>query len=256
MIAGLPMYDWPEVRSAMDGFWTDIAVGLAGAGLDVPSALTRDKPARELWQDPDLILGQTCGLPFVSGLCGEAEVFARPDFGVDGADGGDYSSALVCRRGEETSLANFHGRVAAINEYGSQSGCNALADSVGTADFFSAVRVTGAHRDSALAVARGDADIAAIDAVAWDLFKRFEAQAAIRLDVIGWTRTMPALPYIVGSRHTHRAALLRSAVSQACSGGPGLPKAIMPATADDYAPIRTMARQLRGWRLAPMAPPL
>ena len=151
------MYDWPEVERANDAYWRRIADHLVGL-VTTPRALTRGQPFDQIWQDPDLLLAQTCGLPFVSGRCGTAQVIARPDYGIEGATDGIYSSALICRRGAGARLADFRGAIAAINEYGSQSGCNALADAVGETDFFGAVLVTGAHRLSARAVAAGDAD--------------------------------------------------------------------------------------------------
>ena len=63
MLASLPMYDWPEIRSATDAWWTGIA---RHAGLGFP--LTRADDYAELWRRDDLVFSQTCGYPFTHGL--------------------------------------------------------------------------------------------------------------------------------------------------------------------------------------------
>jgi hypothetical protein len=63
MLASLPMYDWPEIRSATDAWWAGIA---RHAGLGFP--LTRVPDYAELWRRDDLVFSQTCGYPFTHGL--------------------------------------------------------------------------------------------------------------------------------------------------------------------------------------------
>lgn len=266
MIASLGMYDWPEQQLANDKFWTHIANALRVNDISGPAFLDRDRPLAELWADPDLLIGQTCGLPLVSGRCGSATVIARAGYAAEHAQDGTYASALICRANRDGDLAAFRGSVAAVNEYGSQSGCNALADAVQPlatdAPFFGQVHLTGAHRRSAQAVADGQADIAAIDAVAWDQFANYEPEAHARLRVVGWTRSVPGLPFIVGDAHkaSHVTiiAALFSAVRAVNQDGPqpGMPTAIWSASADDYAPVAAMARRVAGMRLAPDAPEL
>lgn len=250
------MYDWPEVQRANDAFWQRIAGRLAQAGIAAPKSLSRDRPATAIWQEADLLLAQTCGLPFVTGRCGTARIVARPDYGIEGAADGLYASALVCRRGDGSRLSDFRGARAAVNQYGSQSGCNALADAVGETDFFGTVVMSGAHRVSARLVAAGEADLAAIDAVAWALFRRYEPEAASRLGVLDWTRSMPVLPFITGVKHVGLIPRLCDALLDACRGGTGLPVSALPASEADYAPVREMAETLIGRRLAPTAAPL
>ena len=254
MIAAFPMYDWPEEHAANDAFWSRVRAALGDQAA--PLHLTRDRPFDAIWQDPQMLLAQTCGLPFVQGRCGTAIVIARPDYDVEGAGDGTYRSALICRTGAGAKLADFQGKRTAINEFGSQSGCNALADAVleigGKDAFFANINITGAHRNSALAVANGEADIAAIDAVAWALFKNHEPRAAENLSVLEWTRPMPALPFITATSQSGHVDILRSALAQAANADtPGIPAGILPANAQTYAPIADMAQRLKGRRLAP-----
>jgi ABC-type phosphate/phosphonate transport system substrate-binding protein len=260
VIAALQMYDWPEVSARTDAFWAQVAAALAAEGIAAPPALVRPADLARAWSDPALLLGQSCGLPYVSGLCRGAVPVARPVYHAEGCGRGTYRSALVCRAGEEGPLSSFRGRVVAVNEYGSQSGCNALADTVrplGDA-FFAKVVLTGAHRASALAVVRGEADIAAVDAVAWALVGEIEPAARAGLAVLGWTDEMPALPFITAAVHAgHVPAVYRALAGAAQPGNPtGLPVEVLPAVDSDYDPIRVMAARVRGLRLAPAAAPL
>lgn len=268
MIACLQMYDWPEVHATLDRFWHCVSENLRESGIAAPSALERPDVFASGWRDPDLLLGQTCGLPFVSGRCGEAVLVGQPDFGIQGASDGRYTSALVCRADDPSeSLASFRGRVAAINEYGSQSGCNALADAVldigahPDATFFSGVRVSGAHRVSANLVAAGGADIAAIDAVAWALHGAFDSDAHARLRVLEWTRSMPALPYICAPRFADLRPDLLVALNGAVSSRDDWPMpvprmGVAGTEQSEYDPVRRMAQRVRGLKLAPDAPPI
>lgn len=260
MIAALQMYDWPEVAAGTDAFWADVAAALRGQGVGAPGSLSRPAEPGLAWRDPSLLLGQSCGLPYVSGACGDAVLVARPVFAVPGCGAGTYRSALVCRAGEEGPLERFRGGTAAVSEYGSQSGCNALADAVRPfgEGFFGRVLLTGSHRGSVRAVAGGRADLAAIDAVAWALSADLEREAHARLAVVGWTEEMPALPYITAAAHRPLVPALRSALAAAARpGGPaGVPDAVLPAVPADFEPVRAMARRLRGLRIAPGAEPL
>lgn len=264
MIAALQMYDWPEVQGRTDAFWTRIQRGLLDAGIDAPTALSRPENNHSPWTRTDLVLGQTCGLPLVLGLAGDAVVVGRPSYGLPKARDGNYCSALVCRIDAPLGLADFQGGRAAVNDFKSQSGCNALAaeviDLAGDQPFFDQVVVSGSHRQSAIAVAESRADIAAIDAVAWALFEELEPEHHAKLRVLAWTAETPILPYITAAGHADRAeALLQALHNAAAQTGPseiGLPRAILPADAADYRPIREMADRTRGMVLAPEAPPL
>lgn len=264
MIAALQMYDWPEVQPRIDTFWQRVAAALQDQGINAPQTLSRPDSIASSWTQPDLLLGQTCGLPYVAGRCGEAVLVARPDFGLPGAVDGTYSSALICRSDEEAEdLGAFKGRTAAINEFGSQSGCNALADAVmdhtgDDAPFFGTVLLSGAHRNSACMVADGTSDVAAIDAVAWALFAQLEPQRHAKLRVLGWTSPMPALPFITSKQSQNHIDALFKALQHACnSDGPTpLPHRVQRCLDHEYDPIRAMASRVSGLRLATDVPTL
>lgn len=263
MIAALQMYDWPEVQAETDAFWGRIAAALEDRGIAAPTALERPADLSTPWRAPGLVIGQTCGLPYVSGRCGTARLVARPDYGLDDASDGTYCSVLIARADAPGDLPAFVGKVAAVNEWGSQSGCNALADAVldtgQTLPFFGAVALSGGHRSSAAMVADGRADIAAIDAVSWALFKRAEPDAHAGLKIIGRTRTAPALPYITSAFNAAQLNEMTAALNAACApdrGAPCIPLRFLPASDSDYDPIRHMADRVRGLPLAPDSLPL
>ena len=66
-------------------------------------------------------------------------------------------------------------------------------------DIFSDRVLSGGHRNSIIAVASDEADVAAIDCRSWALARRFEP-AAERLIVVGWTSPRKGLPYIASRR--------------------------------------------------------
>ena len=228
-LAQLPMYDWPEVRAETDALWTAIAANLAALGIETPDRLDRTTPVGDAWTSPDLLVGQTCGRPYVNGLAGRVTLLGRPTYDAEGAGPGRYCSVLVARSTDgRNCLGDFRGAVAACNSEASQSGCAALIDSLPHGEsldgFFGAVRFTGGHRESIRAVAGGAADIAAIDCVAWTLALQHEP-ATGELRVIGRSPDYPSLPFITGNR--------RSADEIARIG-----KALRRAVADLPGPVR------------------
>jgi len=168
-VAVLPMYDRPEIRAGTDRLWAAIRDRLRTAGMAAPDALDRTMPVWQAWTDPDLALGQTCGLPYATRLDGRVGLVGAPDFGVGGCPPGHYCSVLVVRADDPRDrLEAFRGAVAAVNETGSQSGHAALMDATAPlardGGFLGGAWITGSHASSIRAVAEGAADLAAIDA--------------------------------------------------------------------------------------------
>jgi ABC-type phosphate/phosphonate transport system substrate-binding protein len=110
------------------------------------------------------------------------------------------------------------------------------------------VVATGAHRLSARAVARGEADLCAVDCVSWRLIRRVEPELSRALTVIGWTDPAPALPFITARDASDAlAARLIAALTEALQGsGAAAARAALglagltPATAQDYAAVEAM----------------
>ena len=195
MIAALGMYDRAETAAANDRLWSLIREGLRARGIEAPDNLTRGELAyMPGWTAPDLVLSQTCGLPFRARLHDRVTLIGTPDYGVEGCPPGHYRSVFVARADREAPA--FAGARLAYNDGLSQSGWAAALAHAATLDVrFGETLETGGHRLSMLAVAEGRADLAALDAVTWRLLQRWEPAAA-KVRVVGLTAPTPGLPLI------------------------------------------------------------
>ncbi|APE45551.1 hypothetical protein BOO69_16430 [Sulfitobacter alexandrii] len=199
MIASLMMYLRPETEAAHLRYWDALRRALRARGVPAPAEMCNAAEAFSVWTAPDLVLSQTCGMPFRTRLHDRVTLVGTPDFGVDGCPPGYYRSAVVVRADDaRPSLRDFADARFAFNDAGSQSGLAAMhAVALAEGFWFGDRRQTGGHRASALAVAEGEADIAALDAVTWRLIRRYDPFAA-GLRVLTWTPPTPGLPYITG----------------------------------------------------------
>lgn len=213
------MYDWPEVREATDTIWIGLASALRRRGFDAPDRLDRGRPEGEIWRDPDLLIAQTCGYPFVTELAGRVRLVATPVYDVDGCSGPLYCSHIVVRKDEAAeTLGAMAGRTVAINNMSSQSGFAALHAAIVNPDeakpFFGAMELSGSHLNSMRAVAGRTADIAAIDAVCWALARRYRPDIAARLKSIATTAMTPGLPLVTTAKRCDtELALIRDALA-------------------------------------------
>ncbi|MDK3016087.1 phosphate/phosphite/phosphonate ABC transporter substrate-binding protein [Pseudodonghicola flavimaris] len=194
MIAWLGMYDFGPLQAANDRFWQALRRALG----DGPERLSRDLDPWQAWTAPDLLLAQTCGLPFRSRLHDRVTLVATPDHRLPGCPPGYYRSVLIARADATArTLADFAGGTFAYNDPLSQSGWAApLLQAERDGVCFGAMLETGAHVASARAVADGAADVAGIDALTWQLLKDHDPALTRRLTPIGVTVPTPALPYI------------------------------------------------------------
>lgn len=231
VVAGLPMYDWPEVAADVERLWEEIACAARARGVTVPDELTRTEMLVDLWGDPSMILGQVCSLNPVRDGLGETEVIGtivyRPAPGLPDPEAGSYYSVIVARaddrrcrdlgahgtgRGEANEfIQRFAGARVAANGTDSQSGYWSLGhyvrEHLDEGPVFGDVLFTGAHRDSVRAVADGRADIAAIDVHSWRLATEHEPTSAA-LTIVGTTAPTPGVVCVVSwELKAHREAL-------------------------------------------------
>lgn len=219
VFASLPMYDWPEVAGVWDRLWALARDRLALQGIGAEARLRRPEDIEACWRDPRLILGQTCGWPYVSQLRGIVFPFARFDFALGGLPGDYHSVFIAAEEADPSVLLAGEANVVAINGVGSQSGLRALSElAPGPAALErSRVRITGSHRASIRAVAEGEAAIAAIDAMSWRLAMRFEP-AAQQVVVCGRSSPVPGLPLVTAWHFREQAPLLFAALAAAAEG--------------------------------------
>ncbi|MGI9364110.1 MAG: phosphate/phosphite/phosphonate ABC transporter substrate-binding protein [Rhizobiaceae bacterium] len=218
MIASLPMYDWPELRPQTDAMWQVFRQKFAASGFQPPSSLSRSDDESEGWLHPALFFSQTCGYPFITRLEGKVQLLGTPHFDAEGWIGPNYSSAVILRKDFDlSSLEESRPVKFAYNSPDSLSGFRCLSPLVGNPErWFERSIKSGGHRNSALMVSQGQADIAAIDSLCWHLFKRVEPTSAQKLRILQWTPPLPGLPYITNlswsKKDLHK---LREAIGQA-----------------------------------------
>src|ERR1700683_5629347 len=108
------MYDFPWTAAANDALWAALAGRLRRSGIDAPAHLTREAELGELWRDPGLIFGQTCGYPYVPALRTSVALVATPVYRFAGCHGASHCSFLIANKARaRRSLGDFAGARAA-----------------------------------------------------------------------------------------------------------------------------------------------
>jgi ABC-type phosphate/phosphonate transport system substrate-binding protein len=201
--AFLPMYAVRGAQHHADMLWNCLRDSIRNSGIEAPDQVAQFAQRLDGWLHPDLILGQTCGLPYITRLCNSVELVGTPDYGVEGCPPGFYHSTLVVSSTDNrTHLSEFAGCTLAINGKDSQSGYAAImfasAPYAQRGYFFQRAIHTGSHGASMQLVAKSFADIAAIDSVTWRMSRRFDRDSA-NLKSIGTTEPTPGLPFIAAA---------------------------------------------------------
>jgi ABC-type phosphate/phosphonate transport system substrate-binding protein len=221
MIANLMMYQRPELIEAHNRYWQLIRAHLGDAGIDSPETLSQDAEEFYVWKHPQLVLSQTCGMPYRTWLHDKVELVGTPDFGVQGCPPGYYRSALIVRKDDpRTDIASFKDAVFGYNQTFSQSGYAAPFWHIEPKGFWFKNRLhTEQHLLSAKAVSDGRADIASLDAVSWRNIETYE-QCADSLRVLEWTSPTPGLPFITakGNNPATIFGAIQKAISELSPG--------------------------------------
>lgn len=201
MIASLTMYARPELAPALDVFWRTIRDQLKVRGIDAPAYLSQQAEEFSVWENPALVLSQTCGMPYRIRLHPSVQLVGTPDYGLEGCPAGYYRSAIVVRADDpRDGLAAFSQARLTYNMAHSQSGFAALYAHAAPYGFWFRSRLrSGSHLASARMIAEGQADIAALDAQTWRLIQRYEPWAGA-LRVLEYPPPTPGLPLITGPK--------------------------------------------------------
>lgn len=211
-----PMY--AVDRADTEALWQAVNRLLAARGvtLSEPFGL----PEADLlihWQQPDLILSQTCGYPLVTRLP-DVQVVGAFHYAAPGCEGILYRSFLVAREADKhLTVADFRGRRLVCNSSDSQSGYNVLRKRIAPEvldRYFTHVSFSGSHRRSLIEIKDGRADLAAIDCVTWALLQRHEPDVVAGLAVIEQSPLTPGLPLITSGETTpDRLQAIREALT-------------------------------------------
>jgi len=214
-LASLPMYDRPEIAGSTNAFWEAIRDALRHGGIEAPDRLTRAGSLWDHWRHPQLVLSQTCGLPFRKALHEEVTLVGTLDFGLPGCPSGYYNSVILMRPDDErTDPADWPELRLAFNDSLSQSGWSAAVDTAAAfGTHFASHIETGAHRASIRAVVEGRADICFADAHTWRLMSQWDSLAPHVVE-IGRSAPTPGLPLIAapGADAEGTAAAVHAAI--------------------------------------------
>ncbi|MEM9231878.1 MAG: PhnD/SsuA/transferrin family substrate-binding protein [Pseudomonadota bacterium] len=189
----LPMYALPGTAAHWSVLWRHVRSMLRAERIDAPARLSRPEDLDAHWRRRDLLLSQTCAMPYRLGLHKRLALVGAFDFGLFDCPPGYYRSALVVRQNEKSPLRILldHGRHA-INAADSQSGCWALRQFGVTGP---AGIVSGSHAMSLHAVRSGVADFAAIDLQSWRLLRQLPDHIS-GLRIAAYSRPTPGLPLV------------------------------------------------------------
>ena len=221
-LAFLPMYDVSGTRPAAEALWSALRDALRAEGIAAPDTIDRSPSRLDGWSRRDLVLGQTCGLPYISTLADRVTLLGAPDYAVEACPPGFYRSALVVRADDRrTDVGAFFGSTFALNGFDSQSGYAAALSHIAPwakdGRFFGRAVKTASHKASMEAVGAGAADMASIDAVTWRMSIGREA-VTDRLRVLALTEPTPGLPFIARAGAPLEAS--RRAIERALSDLP------------------------------------
>ena len=206
--ATLPMYAEPELRPAIEGWWTGVARHLRDHGVtDVPDALIWSEDRYRAWESPDLLFSQTCGHPLVNSVARSVQIVATPHYEAFGCDGPRYTSLVLVREDmEERSIGELRGQRLAVNGRDSWSGYRVwrriLSGSVDVEEMFGHIVLTGSHRESVRSVREGRADVCAVDCVSHALLGDRAPGELAGTRVLERSPLAPALPFITGAATT------------------------------------------------------
>ena len=196
-VASLPMYERGELNAAHYELWSHILKGFKARNLPAPKKIISGYEGTKVWMNTNLVLSQTCGLPFRTNLKGKVGYVGTPIYDLRNCPPGYYRSVFITNHFRKNLKPNdFIGSTFAINSYDSQSGYAAACEYFYDCNLpFSNIYVTGSHFKSALSVYQGLSDIACIDEISWKLIRNFDRFSSY-LAEIAWTSPTPALPII------------------------------------------------------------
>ena len=190
MIAGLPMYDRPELFEAHNELWQLIHEQIVGS----PKILSRNISPWDLWTSPKLFLAQTCSSPYRKTLHKTTIYVGTADYDLPNCPPGYYNSVIISRPGYE--LLELKNCAFGYNENISHSGWTAPMTHFRNLNIAPKSLVeTGSHRASVKLVASGKIEFAAIDAQSWRFIKKYD-DFAKSVEVVDHTKATPGLPFI------------------------------------------------------------
>jgi ABC-type phosphate/phosphonate transport system substrate-binding protein len=200
--ASLPMYNLPEMRPVNATFWAALHGLLKESGMsDPPAALTFERGPVPERVGPEILFSQTCGYPLETIYRGQAIRLGAPCYDAPGCDGPTHCGLfIVSATSTARTVDDLNGGVFLLNSRLSNSGMNlprrTLADLAAGKPFFDRVIQTGSQPGNLDGIARGEADVTAVDCVTYAFWSRHRPDAARRTRVLAQTPPSPAIPFV------------------------------------------------------------
>ena len=159
----------------------------------------------KVFSAPELLVAQTCGYPWLKKWQPTHQLITVAEYALEGTKGHQYCSWIITnKKNKRRSLEDYRDGIAAINGFDSNSGMNVLRHAIAALSresrFFGEIKVSGSHLKSIELVARGEADIAAIDSVSFHYFKQLIPQHIADVAIIGQTEYTTGLPFIASNK--------------------------------------------------------
>ena len=107
MKASLPMYMRPELIDDHNLYWSLINQNLTQLAITSATELEHPSDLGAFCLDKNLLLTQTCGMPYRNSLHGKVQLVGTPDFKVYGCEPGYYRSAIVVRAEEGDKAVSY-----------------------------------------------------------------------------------------------------------------------------------------------------
>jgi ABC-type phosphate/phosphonate transport system substrate-binding protein len=218
---------------------------------EAPERLDRRLSPHDQWRAGDLLFAQTCGYPLTHAYDGALALLGTPCYDAIGCTGPSYSSAILVPAASRTAtIPDLRGKVVAYNAPDSFSGHLALrwvvAPQSQQGRFFARAVETGSHTRSMELVARGEADVAAIDCVTYALAGRLRPELVARLRILAWGPAAPALPYItrIGWSPPQLARLRRALMDAAADPDLAKARAALLIAGIEWLPAEAYRRML------------
>lgn len=227
------MYPFESVAWAWDELWQGVQARVPW----LPSELTRSGDVHARWYDPECLVTHICGAPFAALHHGDMHLIGAFDLDLPEAEApGRYRSVLLSPHDRPLAELVHRDAHAVANSADSLSGwLSLLAPTVGRAGQWPGrVTFTSAHLDSVRAIARGEADIAAVDPWSLALIAGDQPELVAGIHRVGYGPLIPT-PAI-----TARKSLPADAVGH-------LRSAFVDALADPATARARAALRISGW---------
>ena len=226
MIVSFPMYNFAPLAGAYRRYWRDLRLHLSQnallASVELPvqcnDSLELQKDLLAHWRDPQLLLSQSCGYPFVHLLHDQVSYVASYSYEQPYCTKeAQYCALLIVHQDEQRSdLQDFAQTTAVCSAPDSFSGMEALRWMIApyvqdeNKGFFQSRFYSGSHRASLAALKAKQAQITSVDCVTWHFLSSFYPQELESLRMFAQSPEVPSLPLITS--HQRFVAPLRAAL--------------------------------------------